>query len=43
MGRDILGLGGPDSTVKNLETGGSSSSDSDSTKARQRRRMRAVL
>ena len=39
MARDILGLGGPDSTVKNLESGGSSSSDSESAKARQRRRM----
>jgi hypothetical protein len=40
MARDILGLGGPDSNIKNLESTEPevSSSDSDET-ARRRRRM----
>ena len=37
MAKDILGLGGPDSTVKNLETPHTSSAPSE--RAKRRRRM----
>lgn len=39
MARDILGLGGPGSTDKNLEPMGSSSAHPESDRARRRRRM----
>ena len=39
MARDILGLGGPDSNVKNLEGTDRSSSIHDSESERRRRRM----
>ena len=39
MARDILGLGGPDSNVKNLEGADPSSSIHDSESERRRRRM----
>ncbi len=40
MAHDILGLGGPDSTVKNLESGGAEPADHVSDEqAKRRRRM----
>ena len=39
MARDILGLGGPDSTRKNLEPTGSASDTPLGDRARRRRRM----
>jgi hypothetical protein len=38
MARDILGLGGPDSNVKNLEPAGPAVSSHDSDEAARRRR-----
>jgi hypothetical protein len=41
MARDILGLGGPDSTVKNLDTTNTAAADTSSAddQAKRRRRM----
>jgi hypothetical protein len=39
MERDILGLGGPDSTVKNLDTDATATSHHSDEEAKRRRRM----